>query len=192
MGSSIHQWAQIDGDLDMVNVVTPPTIRMTLQCEDDVSLAEGSQVNYNMRNDGKWTLDDQRDRLLVKVKEPRMEPCQPQSLGFANIKSPNGVKVLIEDGRVFAEIVEQMGDTTLHGPPSGGKHDQSAPMDKMRHVTKTGHVPTTMDTGGPMTQEEHKQGVIGLVTKMHATEIAENSHDISYRENQALSYLLDH
>ena len=71
---------------------------MTLQHENKVSLSEGSQVNDNIRNDTNWTLDDEVDRLLDKVKEPRMGSCQPQSLGIANIKSPNGIQVLIEDG----------------------------------------------------------------------------------------------
>ena len=42
-------------------------------------------------------------------------------------------------------------------------------MDKMRHVTKPGHVPTTMQTGGHTTQEEHEKGIIVLVAEIHAS-----------------------
>ena len=41
VSTSTHQWAQIDGDVTMVDVVIPPIIRKALQQEGDSSLAEG-------------------------------------------------------------------------------------------------------------------------------------------------------
>ena len=88
----------------------PPIIRTALQQEGGASLAEGIQVEDNTRGDRDWTLDDDGEHLLDMVEEPRMKSHQPQSSGITNIKSPYVVKVLMEDGRVLAEIIEQTGD----------------------------------------------------------------------------------
>ena len=63
-------------------------------------------------------MDDEGEHQLDTVEEPRMKSHQPQSMGIANIGSPYEVKVLMDDGRVLAEVMEQTGEKTLNRPPS--------------------------------------------------------------------------
>ena len=70
------------------------------------------------------TLDNEEEHLLDTIGRPRMRSHQPRLMGIANIGSPNVVKVLIDNGRVLAKIIEQMGGTTMHEPPSNNRHDQ--------------------------------------------------------------------
>ena len=76
-------------------------------------------------------------------------------LGIANIQSPHVVNVLMDDGQVLAKISEQTIGKPLHRPPSDGQHDKGVSMDKLLHVTKDATVPKTVETEGPMTQNEH-------------------------------------
>ena len=91
-----------------------------------------------------------------------MKSDQPQSMGIADVGSPNVVKVLMDDGRVLAKIIEQMGGTTMHEPPSDDRYDQGISIEKTLRVNKAATVSTIEKTDGPMRKTEPLSGVRAL------------------------------
>ena len=96
-------------------------------------------VECNTRGVRNQTLDDEEEH-------------QPQLMRIADIGSPYAVKVLMDDGRVLAEIIEQMGEISMQGTLSDSRQDQGVPIDKTLRVTEAATV--SVKTDGPMTHLE--------------------------------------
>ena len=83
---------------------------------------------------GKYTRNVKDQRSISEVKD------QPWLEEVADSGPSYMVEVLMDDGRVIAENIEQIGGITMQGPASDGQHDQGVVTESIMLVKTDGPV----------------------------------------------------